>query len=101
MTRDKMVKNGSMVAIISHQKLEGETVYLLVLGDGEVCDQAVLQRGPNLAMLFIGMALEELEDWVNQDNLSLFGETRELINSFDEEENAEPMDSTLPLQWSG
>lgn len=101
MRREQMVKNGSMVAIIGHHQLEGESIYLLAMGDGKVCDQAILQRGPNFMMLFVGMTISELEYWINQDNLGLFGETRKIINSFNEEEDyVEPMDRALPLQRS-
>jgi hypothetical protein len=47
------------------------------------------------------MTISELEYWINQDNLGLFGETRKIINSFNEEEDyVEPMDRALPLQRS-
>lgn len=97
MLTHEMIREGSMVAVIGHEKLEKDTVYLLVMHNGKVVAQQRLQKGDEMLMVFISMTVWDLECWLHPDIFETGGETRKLINSFEEVENVEPVDGYLPL----
>ncbi len=81
----QLIKDGSIVATLGNELFEEKTVFLLVMDRGRVIDQVRLHRGVCFHQDFVGMTVQDLVDWVEDDqSFSPFPEERTLINSFDE-----------------